>query len=412
MSLPESLEEAATRLPALEEKIRAAEGDPHQLLERLEAGDAGELLVWILSHAPDAASELVDAWGEWEKGADVLLGVSDAELADRGVEKSARKILRKAHHRLRSRGIEVRTEAPAAVARRAVAAGDDPFEAASLSAPDFRGARVGYLASRHPGGGARLFEVRFDEARGILDFKVYNAGRSKVRGFLRSLSQAQKQAPDGAARTLFDVPREALCALVRRASLAQPGDRPLPSGFMEWRGRLFPADVEKEKTPGGRTRAELEAAGKTIPEAAREAAIQAVCEWVSEGAIGPWPPATSRVSDWMDQGRERVAGLEGAARETQIDAWRADAAAALVAEGDRALLVRHLEELAWVRQQTDGESAAAQLIATADALAADDEGVDLQLAAARVDSLFAPFLGELRIGDASSDAAAAGVEAG
>lgn len=390
MSLPESLERAANDLVDLADQIRPANGDPHRLLEELKPDQASDVLCWILANEAESAEELVEAWGEWEKGAEVLLAVSDESLSDRGVSKAGRKILRRAHHRLRSRGIEVKTEARPAVPKRRPIAVEDAFEAAFLSSPDFRGARVGYLANRHPAGGARLFEVRFDEARGILDFKVYNAGRSKVRGFLRSLSSAQ-------AQRLFDVPRNALCALVRRASLAQPADRPLPAGFMEWRGRVFPESLDDESTPGGLVRAEL----GDLPTS--EAALEDVLPLIVDGTVGPWPPATSWVSGWMDEGREKVAGLEGETRESAIEAWRDSVAEALTEEDDRGLLARHLEELAWVHRQTHGKTEAANLIAVADAMLAN-QAVHLRIAGARVDSLFAPFLGELRIAvDESSD---------
>ena len=248
MSLPESLEHAASELNDLSDRIRPANGDPHRLLNELEPDQAGELLDWILRHEPGPAEELIEAWGESEHGAAVLLAQSEADLP-----KPARKLLRKAHHRLRSQGYEVAapSQTPAAApAIRRLAGHGDRWQAAHVSVPDFRGARMGYLAEPHPAGGARLFEVRFDEGRGILDFKVYNAGRSKVRGFLRSLTEGHSQH-------LFEVDRGALCALVRRASLAQPTDRPLPTGFVEWRSRLFPESVEKEATPAAAARSAL-----------------------------------------------------------------------------------------------------------------------------------------------------------
>lgn len=385
MSLPESLERAATQLPNLADQIRPANGDPDQLLGSLDPSEAKQLLVWVLAHEFDSAQELVDTWGEWEKGADVLLTVSDAALADEGVSKPGRKVIRKAHHRLRSRGIEVKAETASPSPPRRAASVEDPFEAAHLSAPDFRGAQIGYLADRHPAGGARLFEIRFDDARGIVDFRVYNAGRSKVRGFLRSLSAAE-------AQRLFDVPRVALCALIRRASLAQPADRPLPGGFMEWRGRIFNESLEEEPTPGGLVRAEVEKSG-ALPEV--DASVEALIAAIMDGAAGPWPPASSWVSERMDEGRERVVGLEGGALEAGVDEWITEVAGALGAGEDSGLLARRLEELAWVRRQTDGIGDAATLIVAADAIVAD-EALRLRLAKARVESLFAPFLGELR----------------
>lgn len=378
MSLPESLERAATELTGLADQIRPANGDPHRLLEELSSDQAGELLGWILGNESDVAEELVEAWSESDVGTSVLLGVSDA-----GMPKAGRKLLRRARHRLRSQGIEVAAPEVAAKPVRRVVAADDPFQAAHVSAPDFRGTRMGYLADRHPAGGARLFEIRFDEARGILEFKVYNAGRSKVRGFLRTLSSAQ-------ARRLFEVDRDALRALVRRASLAQPIDRPLPTAFVEWRGRLFGESVEKEKTPGELARAALGA------EAVADDAFESCLAEIAEGRVGPWPPATTWVSERMDAGREAVEGLEGEARGAAIDRFVDGLAADLASETDLAQQQRRLEELAWIRWQSDEASMGRSLLATADLLGSDEDAA-LRLARSRVESLFAPFLGELRL---------------
>lgn len=396
MSLPETLEHAATELASLADQIRPANGDPDRLLEELKPEEAAALLVWVLEHEPGSGAELVEAWGESEAGAAVLLG-----LSDEGLSKVGRKLLRKARHRLRSRGLEVVAVEPAATPGRRLVKADDPFEAAYLSTPDFRGARVGYLAGRHPAGGARLFEIRFDEARGILDFKVYNAGRSKVRGFLRSLAGAR-------ARQLFDVPATALCALIRRASLAQPSDRPLPTGFVEWRGRLFSEALEKEATPGALARAALASGLDSIN---LEQALADVSKSIAEGEAGPWPPATRWVSEWMDKGRGAVEDLEGEARDAAIESWLEEVSADLAERLDRSLLTRHLEELAWARWQADEADLARSLIRVADAVANDAE-VHRRLARTRAESLFAPFVSDLRPGepdDESADESAEGV---
>ena len=188
MSLPESLERAASELDGLADQIRPANGDPQRLLDELNSDDAGQLLAWILNEEPEAAAEVIQVWGEVDEGAAILLA-----LPDEGIAKVGRKLLRRARHRLRSRGIEAAAPARAATATRRVGGASDRWQVAHVSTPDFRGARVGYLVDSHPAGGTRLFEVRFDEARGILDFKIYNAGRSKVRGFLRSLTEGSGQ---------------------------------------------------------------------------------------------------------------------------------------------------------------------------------------------------------------------------
>ena len=194
MSLPESLERAASELGSLADQIRPANGDPHRLLDELNTEEAAQLLGWILREEPEAAEELILVWGEADAGAAILVAVSDV-----GVAKAARKLLRTARHRLRSQGVEFTTSEPSTKSpRRPASTESDRFEAAHVSIPDFRGGRVGYLVESHPAGGVRLFEIRFDETRGILDFKLYSAGRSKVRGFLRTLTA-------GTGHRLFEV---------------------------------------------------------------------------------------------------------------------------------------------------------------------------------------------------------------
>ncbi|MFK7895896.1 MAG: hypothetical protein AB8G23_08685 [Myxococcota bacterium] len=392
MSLPESLERAAEELDGLAEQIRSANGDPYRLLEQLSAEDAGRVLVCVLNDEADAAAELIDIWGETDDGVAVLLNASDD-----GVAKAGRKLLRRARHRLRSQGIEVKAPEAKSAPKKgpgSSVANADKIEAAHLSTPDFRGARMGYLVDSHPSGGARLFEIRFDESRGILDFKIYNAGRSKVRGFLRSLTK-------GNAQRLFEVERDALCALVRRASLAQPVDRPLPSSFVEWRGRLFPESLDSAQTPGAIVRSSLGPADDAI------LAVDAVAAEIRESQVGPWPPSTAWVSDWMDKGTEAVEGLEGEARGEKIESWTDEVAEGLRGESLEALMPRQLEELAWARWKSGDEGMAQSLIAASDAIQSDAAAATL-IARARVESLFGPFLAQLRVVEV--DALSAGDE--
>ncbi len=397
MSLPDSLERAAGDLPELADQIRPANGDPLRVLEALDAKAAARLLAWVLVEAVDDAEELVEVWGEAEKGIEVLLSADDT-----GLDKAGRKLLRRARHRLRSQGIEVAAQKPPAAreARRALPA-VDRWQAAHVSTADFRGTRMGYLAEPHPNGGARLFEMRFDEGRGILDFKIYNAGRSKVRGFLRSLTA-------GSSERLFEVDRDALRALVWRASRAQPADRPLPTGFVEWRGRLFPDELEKQATPGDLARAALaEADPAATPAATPEEALATTEHEIRAGQLGPWPPPTSWVAERMELGRESLRGLADAARDQAIGSWTDETCEALSAQTDRALLARHLDESAWTRWQSGDEDGARRLLTVAttcvaDASAKSDVAARSSLDRARVESLFEPFLAELRAGESSN----------
>ena len=269
MSLPESLERAARELAALADKIRPANGDPHRLLEELDAEEATQLLGWMLDQEPDDGAELIEAWGEVENGVSAIQAIDDG-----GIGKAGRKLLRKARHRLRSAGVEVVVQESAQTPRKKVVQSLDRWQAAHLSQPDFRGTRMGYLVDSHPSGGARLFEIRFDEGRGLLDFKIYNAGRSKVRGFLKSLTE-------NSGRRLFEVERDALRALVWRAARAQPVDRPLPTGYVE-RARLFD-DALEEATPGKQIRT-------TLGEGNRAAGLDTLARGEGRRARPP-PPA-------------------------------------------------------------------------------------------------------------------------
>ena len=386
MSLPESLERAASELGGLADQIRPANGDPHRLLDELNTEQAGQLLAWILQEEPDAAEELISVWGDAEAGAAILLAVPDE-----GIPKAGRKLLRKARHRLRSQGIEVTPPEPPSKTTRRVTGASDRWQVAHLSTPDFRGARVGYLVDSHPAGGARLFEIRFDEARGILDFKLYNAGRTRVRGFLKSLTE-------GSGQRLFEVERDPLRALVRRASLAQPIDRPLPTSFVEWRTRLFSDELDGQQTPGDLVR---EALGKSSDGAGSSEGLDTTLAEIREGQLGPWPPRTDWVSDWMTKGREATEGLEGQARGSAIDSWLEQVTESLLKETDPELLSRHLDELAWIRWQSGAESGARDLLAVSESLSSDDEVVR-QLNRARTEGLFSAFLAELNVVEQSA----------
>lgn len=383
MSLPESLEQAAVELPELAEAIRPANGDPHRLIEELSAGDAERLLGWILGEAPADADELVEAWSEHDAGVPVLLGLSDD-----GIGKAGRKLLRRARHRLRSQGIGTpaaasATAAPVAGVRRRGLPGGERWQAAHVTPPDFRGSRMGYLVESHPAGGARLFEIRFAEGRGVADFKVYNAARNKVRGFLKSLTEP-------AGSRLHEIERDALRALVWRAAASQPADRPLPTSFVEWRGRLFGDELEKTPTPGDLARERL--GGAPL-----EASLASVVAEVEAGRLGPWPPSTSWVGDRMEQGREAVEGLEGDARGAAIEGWLTTVTEALGEATDHGLIARHLSELAWLRAEAGDEDEARGLVAVADAIDGDDAAARSRLDRARAASLFEPFLASLRV---------------
>ncbi len=386
MSLPECLERAASELPDLADRIRPANGDPRRLLDLLApaAGPtaAAGVLARVLAADEAAGEELLEAWSEFPEAVGVIAAVPESE-----VPKAGRKLLRRALHRLRAKGVAVDSSAAAVAApvpARRLASASDRWQAAHVSAPDFRGTRMGYLVDDHPAGGARLFEIRFDPARGILDFKLYNAGRSKVRGFLKSLMAGTNQR-------LFEVEHGALCALVRRASQAQPADRALPTFFVEWRSRLFAEAAAAETVPGERVRVALG------PAEDRAASRERVVADLRSGRIGPWPPATTWVAERMEAAQKSVEGLAGSARSAAIDAFVASTTEALAEATDRAGLAEQLAEWAWIEwKREDPEAARALLAVSAELAGAEGAEGNRALASARVDAVFGPFLAALK----------------
>ncbi|RIK99756.1 MAG: hypothetical protein DCC71_19930, partial [Proteobacteria bacterium] len=236
MSLADALEAAADALHAHADAIRPANGDPDRLLAALERGAAAEILRWLLTERPEEGGELALAWAESDAGVAAIAAVDEASLA-----KAGRKALRRALHRLRSRGVEL--AAPAAAPRVATLPKlEDEIAASLVSPPDPSGAQLVVLVESAPSGGTRIFQGAVDLERGILDFRVVQANRSQARRLLRDLEQSERLAAT-------PVPRETLAALLARAADAQPSDRALPMSFAEWRARIA-RPPEGAATPG------------------------------------------------------------------------------------------------------------------------------------------------------------------
>ncbi len=302
IGLPEALERAASALPSHAERIRPANGDPSQLARGLDADAATRVLEWLLVHEPEAGAELVGSWAEDpETGAEPLRRLDASHLPKAGA-----KALRRARHRLRSSGIALPEEPPVEVVVKLPPV-EDALSAALVSPVDPRGTRVVYLAESHPSGGARLFELMLDEERGVVEFEVYSAGRSKVRKFLRDFTQRRRFAG-------VEAPPAAVRALVARIASEQPADRPLPRGFTEWRARVATPEADAAATPGELARAELGAEGG-------EGDATRAAELVRERELGPWPPAgeaLQRIAERLGEaGKGRII-VPGARRRGQV----------------------------------------------------------------------------------------------
>ena len=236
IGLPEALERAASALKQDADAIRPANGDPFALLDLLDSDAAVRVLEWLLINEPVAGADLASEWAD--AGGDAAEPLK--RISPEGLPKPARKALKRAHHRLRSRGESIPKVRQAAVVAKLPDLKDE-LAAALVSVVDARGTRVAYLVEPHPMGGARLVVASLNETLGVVEFDVFNSGRSKIRQFIRDTAN-RKEYPSVAA------PVDSVQTLIHRIAGYHPSDRPLPRAFSDWRSRIQPD--EALETPG------------------------------------------------------------------------------------------------------------------------------------------------------------------
>lgn len=376
LGLAEALERAASALGEHARAIRPANGDPAQLLEALGPDAGARVLSWLLANEPADGEELARVWAEDDAGVEALRRI-DAEALPR----VAQKILRKVLHRLRSRGVDLPVAAaPAVVAK--LPPVEDTLSAAFVSPVDPHATRAIYLVEPHPAGGARLFEIMIDASRGVMGFEVYQAGRSRVRRFLRDIARNERFPA-------VEAPRESVHALVTRAAAAQPADRPLPRGLVEWRGRIASAP-ESASTPGELAARALGA--ESTPERLRRAV-----ELVRERAVGPWPPSAEVLQDLASRLAEAAKGqiiVAGAARRQQLARILDEGAQSAFAGAQAARTANCFRETAYVQWKSGREEDARASLAAALAFEAGPEESG-SIARALLEVALAPLLERL-----------------
>lgn len=385
MSLADSLETAAAALPAVADSIRDANGDPNQLLATLDPTAAVSVLAWMLANEAEAAAELASSWVEDERGTGPLLQVEGKQLP-----KPGRKILRRALHRLRSRGIAAPAEPSAAGRVARLPAIDDDLGAAYVTGLDPRGSRLVFVVESNPSGGARLFEALIDDLGGIVDFQVYSAGRSRVREFV-------KEATRRSGPQAVSVDPEAAKLLIARAAAAHPADRPLPRAFTEWRLYLAPADGVK--TPGESFAHEAGVAEPSLAQQSR------VAEMIRDGSLGPWPPerdVLKQVAEAVSSDAPSVLVVSASTQQARIDAVIDDAVKKLFDEAHSARTATRFEETAYVFSGGGRDEDAHACLAAAAELRGERPE---QSPAARsmVETLLAPLLESLRARDGKQE---------
>jgi hypothetical protein len=386
IGLPEALERAATALPADAGAIRPANGDPFRLRGLLDVEAAARVLQWLLENEPSAGAQLADDWSDDpELDPAPLLQIDASRLS-----KLARKALRRAHHRLRSRGVEI-AEAAGEKVVATLAKVEETLSAAIVTEIDPRGARMVYLVDPNPAGGSRIFEVMIDEERGVGGFEVYSASQGKVKRFLQSLTRRSE-------RPAVEVARESARALIARAASRQSATRSAPRGFSEWRGRIA-AGAEGAATPGSLAR---EALGEIDAGAVARAA-----ELVREREIGPWPPegpALQATAEKLVEIEKSELEVTGEARSEQIDGILAAGLPEVYGERCASRSAERFEETAYVFWKWGRDDDARACLAAADAFARG-AAADNPVARALIEVLLSPVLNRLASG--SNDAASA-----
>jgi hypothetical protein len=384
VSLADALERAASALPDLADAIRPANGDPRRLLAALDAAGAARVLEWLLAHETGAGGELALAFADDPEGVAALQALRTAGLA-----KAARKELGRALHRLRSRGVETPALAASEARVATLARVQDELGGAFLSALDPRGARLVVLLEANPGGGARLFELVVDEARGVLECQAYTSARRHARRFVRALAERKQLA-------VVEAPVDAVRALLARVADRRDPEHPPARSFEEWRSHLT--------TVGAGARPPGELAREALGGDAGPPALELVAELVRKHELGPWPPPRAVLEPLAARLREAVEGrviVSGATRRERIrealDACLAEA----FAGGAAADAAARLRESAYVFWKTDRAEAARAALAAARAFE-ERPPAENPVARALLETTLGPFLESLEAEEPAS----------
>ena len=333
IGLPEALERAAAALPGDADEIRPANGDPFALLSLLDREASQRVLEWLLANEPLAGSELVGAWADAGGDAAALLTRIDGA----GLPKQARKALRRAHHRMRSRGesIPVRVQQPIVATLPKVV---DEIAISLVSGLDPRGTRMAYIVESDPSGGARLFAAAIDEDRGVRELEIFSAGRSKIKAFIRDCTRREDYPA-------VEAPVDAVRALIARSAAKQPADQPAPRAFAEWRTHIA-EPAEGASTPG-----ELARAALVADDAAEIGDVGRALALLRDQSIGPWPPSNdilSEIVQRLGEVAEGVVVVSAAAKQEQLDQALDEAVDQVFESGFAGSTANRFEETAYI----------------------------------------------------------------
>jgi hypothetical protein len=326
----------APRIPEGEEFLAWVASVPRELLEeilRLEPGQAARVADALVSAGPDAAAVLVRA----EEGAP---------------EKPVRKSLRRAIHKLRSRGTEVPVHRTRVTGRLPPTPEEGSAREALLGPVGPRGERIVALTAPAPHGWV-LLQVLASDEQGIIRIESMRGRRAAVRSAMKDLRGRQ-------GARLVPVPPDAARELLRR--LHRMGIRQEGEARAALEAELAsPSEEDPPRTPGEQVRERLRA--RPMPEGMADVELR---RRVERGAVLPYLIEGEGVE-------QAAAKLQGADQSplvlsaTQTTERRAglheEVAAALLDEETRERLAVRLEESAWLLEAGgDADGARAALV--------------------------------------------------
>jgi hypothetical protein len=280
-----------------------------------------------------------------------VLQALDAEMPER----AHRKLLRRALHRLRERGISVAALAPLTPAPRAR---PEPEREAWLSAVDGTGTRLVWVATAGPGGGWLLVAAELNEPAGLTDLRVSDVPRKQLRAarqHLRERGIALVSVPFAVADALLVEGQE------RRGHVERPLD------YLRVRPRLTTAAPSAPDEPRSPHVAAPE-------DDEREAYVATSASLLAEPELALWWPHPSEAAPFLrelDALADSPIVLSPTQQEGRLAATLARAADAFY---PRPIVARRLRATAYVFAETARLAAARTALAVADALDRDATG--------------------------------------
>jgi len=289
------------------------------------------------------------------------------ELDSPETDRARRKMIRRALHRLRERGVVVPPPSPAATGP--VLARPEPEREAWLSATDGAGTRLVWVAGAESSGQWLLIAAELNEPGGLVELRVSEVPRKRLRAarqHLRERGIALASVPFAVADALL------LEGQQRRGEVARALD------YVRLRPRLTTAPPERAAEP--RSSHVVAPAGDEI-----EPLVAASARLLTEPELARWWPRPDDAAPFLEEIavlEESPIVLSPAQQEARLATVLARAATALY---PRSIVARRLRATAYVFAETARPDAARTALAVADALERDPNGTrDVPLLAALV----------------------------